>query len=792
MKLVDSWLRDWVNPGVDATELGHELTMAGHEMDSIAVQGDGLEGVVVGHVADVATHPDADRLSVCQVDDGTGDVVTVVCGAPNVRAGMKSPFARPGIVLPNGTELKEAKIRGVTSCGMLCSAAELNLGDDADGIIELPDDAPSGEPLAAYLGLPDSVITLDLTPNRGDCFSVLGLARDISALTGAALRADDVPPVPATIDATHVVNVLCPEGCPTFAGRVIRGIDAGARSPLWLTERLRRAGLRPIHPVVDITNFVMLDLGQPLHAYDLALVQGPIGVRLGVAGDTVTLLDEKQATVTEDTLVITDDSGVIGLAGIMGGQSTAVSRRTTDVFFEAAFWPPEFMAGRARTYGLHTDASLRFERGVDPAGQARAIEHATALLLEIAGGDAGPTQVTEAAEHKRLQSNVQLRRRRLAALLGTEIADHTVEDILTRLGMSVTAVDDGWDVAVPSHRFDIELEVDLVEEVARIYGYDEIPETTANAETPLEILPEDRVPLDRVTDTLIARDYHEVITYSFIDPDLNQAFTGQPSELALSNPISTEMGVMRGSLWPGLVACVAANAARQQSRIRIFEIGKSFHGDLEHPVETMRIAAAVAGPALPEQWGEKSRDVDFFDIKGDVTAILTLAADPNDFTFAEVEHPALQPGQCAQILSNGRFIGVLGRLHPRLARRFDVRPNVSLLELDATEALLATAPRARPISRFPSIRRDIAIVVPESVAASDLVATVTEATSDLIENVRIFDVYTGPGIEAGRKSIALGLILQETSRTLTDADADNAMAAAMAALKNKFAAELRD
>ncbi|MDH3547551.1 MAG: phenylalanine--tRNA ligase subunit beta, partial [Gammaproteobacteria bacterium] len=490
MKIAESWLREWVNPELDIETLAHRLTMAGHEVDSVKTEGAGLDGVVIAEVLNVAKHPAADRLSVCTVSAGGRKPIDVVCGAPNVVAGMKSPLAKPGITLPNGVQLRKSKIRGVTSNGMLCSASELGLGDAADGIIALADDAPVGAPLADYLNLPDVVIDLDLTPNRGDCFSVLGLARDVSALTGTEIKDASVAPVPATIDATHAVEVEYPQGCPSFAGRVIRNIDPGATSPIWMVERLRRSGHRSIHPVVDITNYVMLELGQPLHAYDLQLVKGAIRPRLAADGETVTLLDEKEVSVNADTLVISDDSGAIGLAGIMGGLSTAVSDATSDVFFEAAFWPPEHMAGRARAYGLHTDASLRFERGVDPAGQARAVERATALLLEIAGGDAGPLVLTTSAEHLPERNTIRLRRARLAMLLGIEIDARTVVGILQRLGLSVAPADDGWDVTTPSHRFDIELEVDLIEEVARIYGYDEIPEATAISETPLEVVTE--------------------------------------------------------------------------------------------------------------------------------------------------------------------------------------------------------------------------------------------------------------------------------------------------------------
>ena len=797
MRIAESWLRDWIDPDLDTTALAEKLTMAGLEVDGVHTEGEGLDGVVIAEVVEVGKHPNADRLSVCRVTTGQGEPVEVVCGAPNVVAGMKSPLAVPGVKLPNGLKLKKSKIRGVVSNGMLCSAEELKLGDDADGIISLPADAPVGTPLADYLGLPDGIIDVDLTPNRGDCFSILGIARDLAALTGTPLKvpvtvqATDV--VPKSIDDIQPVETPLPAGCPSFAGRVIRNIDRNARSPLWMAERLRRVGLRPIHPVVDVTNYVMLEFGQPLHGYDYSKISGTIRPRPATAGEKVVLLDEKEVVLHDDTLVITDDSGVIGLAGIMGGLSTAVSDDTVDVFFEAAFWPPPFMAGQARSYGLHTDASLRFERGVDPHEQVRAVERATALLVQIAGGEAGPlTQVLNEAELPQRPA-VTLRRERLAHLLGTRIDDAVVGGILERLGLVAATTESGWQVVPPSYRFDIKLEVDLIEEVARIYGYDGIPQTTATAETPLARAGESEVEFDRVAQTLIARDYQEVVNYSFVDRDTDAAFTGGPSGFELSNPISSEMSVMRGSMWPGLVTSAAANAARQQERIRLFEIGRSFHGSPGSHQEIHRVAGLAVGPAVPEQWGVKARPLDFFDIKADVSALLELAgaACRND-AYEPLEHPALQVGQSARVLRDGVEIGVLGKLHPSLAKRFEIKRDVYLFEINADLALVAGVPAAKPVSRYPAIRRDIAVVVDEKVSAAAIVDAVASTAPALIRDVKIFDVYQGPGIEAGLKSIALGLILQETSRTLTDVDADTVTSSAVRKLQQDFAAELRD
>ncbi len=792
MKIAESWLREWVDPDFDTEALGHQLTMLGHEVDSIEYEGRGIEAVVIAEVVAVARHPDADRLSVCQVDDGTGDLIDVVCGAPNVVQGMKSPLAKPGVKLPGGLKLRKSKIRGVVSNGMLCSAVELGLGDESDGIISLPEDAPVGQPLIDYLQLPDAVIDLDLTPNRGDCFSVLGIARDVAALTGANLKNPAVETVKNTIKDTHAVELIEPAGCPRFAGRIIRGIDPSAKSPVWMIERLRRAGLRAISPVVDVTNYVMLEYGQPLHAYDCSLLQGPIRPRLAKAGEEITLLDDKTVELNPDTLIITDDSGPIGIAGIMGGLSTAVTDSTADVFLEGAFWPPAFMAGRARAYGMHTDASLRFERGVDPAGQGRAVERATELLIAIAGGAAGPLVVESNAEHLPARNEILLRRERLAGLLGITIADAEVEQILRGLELDTESVPTGWKVIPPSHRFDIEIEADLIEEVARIHGYDSIPETTAFAAEPLETVTESRIDLERVAATMVARDYQEVVTYSFVDAEANKAFSGVDSELVLSNPISSEMSVMRASLWPGLVAAAASNLARQQDRVRLFEASKSFHGTLAETIETVRVGALVSGSVAPEQWGSEARNADFFDIKADVEALLLLAASHDEISFTAVSHPALQDGQAAEIRRGDSVIGLLGKLHPSVAKRYNLKRAAYAFELDADLAFASSAPSAAPISRFPAIRRDIAVVVDAAISVDELIEAIRESAAELIQNVQIFDVYTGPGIEAGRKSVAIGLILQATSRTLTDDDADVAMAASISKLEKKFAAELRD
>ncbi len=791
MKFSEKWLREWVSPDLDTGELAHRLTMIGHEVDAVEPHGVGLEGVKVGEILQVRPHPDADRLRLCTVTTGA-ETFEVVCGAPNVRPAMKAPFAPVGTRLPNGVKLRRAKIRGVESYGMLCSAIELGLGDEADGILELAEDAETGAALTDHLDLPDYSLDLDLTPNRGDCFSVLGIARDVAAMADIPVKDADVVPVAPSIKDQQPVELAYPERCPRFVGRVVRNLQIGAESPRWLKERLLRSGLRPIQPVVDVTNYVMMELGQPLHAYDLGRLTGTIRPRLARNGEQLTLLDEKTVELSTETLVISDDSGAIGLAGIMGGLSTAVTLDTTDVFLEAAFFPPAVMAGQARKYGLHTDASMRFERGVDPTQQSRAIERATQLLLDIAGGDPGPVDDHHVTSCLPPKASLPLRKSRLAKILGIEIDAAEVLSILENLGFDAVETADGWTVGIPSYRFDMDVEDALVEEVARIFGYDRIPEVTAAAGTPLATVPEAHIILDEVADLLVARDYQEVITYSFIDDATNTLIYGKPSSIKLDNPISSEMSVMRSSVWPGLLRAASQNLARQQDRVRFFEIGKTFHGTLDKVRETVRVAGIAAGNQFKEHWDGRPQAVDFFDIKADVEALIKMTNAADDFEFVAATHPALHPGQTANILRDGEVVGVVGTLHPAIARNFQIENRALLFEIDAEKMFAAKLPNAKSISKFPSIRRDIAVVVENEISAGQLIRAAETAAPELVQSVRIFDIYTGPGIEAGRKSVALGLILQETSRTLTDDDADAATTAVLRKLQQDFAAVLRD
>jgi phenylalanyl-tRNA synthetase beta chain len=784
------WLRDWVAVGTDSPALAEELTTLGLEVDDVVEAAPGLSGIVVARVEQCRAHPNADKLSLCVVYDGATRR-EVVCGAPNVRAGVTAAYAPVGAKLPDGRTIDPAKLRGIVSEGMLCSSRELGLAEDVDGILILEDSAAPGTPLVEHLALDDAILDIDLTPNRGDCFSVLGIAREIAAKRGVELQSPAIASVPAAIDDTFPVELAAPDACPRFVGRVVRGVGTGLRSPLWLRERLRRAGLRAIHPVVDVTNYVMLELGQPLHAYDLSKLSAPVAARMGATGETLELLDGQKIEVDGDVLVIADASGPIGLAGIMGGAGTAVGSDTTDIFLEAAFFAPAAIAGRARRYGLHTDASVRFERGVDPTGQVRAIERATALLIEIAGGRAGPLVVTEQPERLPRRAPIRLYGKRVETLLGIEIGASEIETLLTRLGVELRASDGGWDATPPPYRFDVQIEEDLVEEVGRLLGYDRIPAVAGRAAAHLGSATEQRIDDDRLADLLVARGYTEVVTYGFVDRELDAAVRPDTRRAELANPISSDMNVMRSSLWPGLLLVARQNLSRQRDRLRIFEIGSEFLATDEGVTETEIIAALAVGAETPEHWDAHERDVDFFDMKADVESLLKPTGRLADFRFEPAAHPALRPGRSARILLGAETVGWLGAIHPELQRKVDLRRSVQLFSLDLRKTAAAEVPAYRPYSRFPSVRRDLAVVVRADVSAESLLGTVRAAAGDLLQSVSIFDVYTGQGIEPGRKSVALGLILQGVSRTLTDADADRAVHSVTRSLERVHGATIR-
>jgi phenylalanyl-tRNA synthetase beta chain len=795
MRVPYTWLAEWTELPWEPAELGRRLTMSGFELEALEPAAPPFSGVVVAEILAAERHPQADKLQVCRVSTGRGVPLQIVCGASNARAGLKSALALVGAQLPGDVTIGGAKLRGVESQGMLASARELGLAETSSGILELPADAPVGEGLRDYLHLDEVVLDLNVSPNRGDAMSVLGIAREVAALTGRGLTGPAPAPAPARGTDTFPVRLAAPEACPRFAGCVLRGIDNRATTPLWMRERLRRAGLRSITPVVDVTNYVMLELGQPMHAYDLGKLKEGIIVRLARAGEALTLLDGKPVTAEADVLLITDGDGPVGLAGIMGGERTAVTAGTSDVFLESAYFAPAALLGRARRLGLTTDASQRFERGVDPTQQARAIERALALLTPITGGTAARIEVAESRAHLPRRGAVALRATQLKRLLGVAFPPERVAEALERLAMKVTRTGEGWQVTPPAYRFDIGIEADLTEEVARIVGLEAIPEIDAQTPQRFRRLPGDHPPEAAVLQALAARDYEEAITYAFVDPALQaQLFPDRPA-LALSNPIASDMSVMRVSLWPGLLRAALENQRRQADRIRLFEHGTRFEAEGGSTREIDTLAGVAIGARLPEQWGvpkELRGPVDFYDVKADVAALLSATGENESFKFEAGALPALHPGRSARVLRRNLPVGWLGELHPNLVRALDFTYAPVLFELDAETAFAVHRVSYQEISRFPQVRRDLAVVIDEGVTLSSLAERVTLAASSLLRDLRVFDVYRGSGLEAGRKSVALGLIFQDISRTLTDEDVERLMVSVKADLREKLNAGFRE
>ncbi len=791
MKISENWLRERVAIDADQAALVERLNMIGHEVESVERVGEGMAGVVVAAILECAKHPEADRLQVCRVDAG-GEMLQIVCGAPNARPGLKAPLAKIGATVGELT-IRAAKLRGVESSGMLCSAKELGIDADASGLLELPDDAPVGMPLAEYLGLPDCVIDLGLTPNRADCLSLVGIANDVGAafdVKPALLVIGTVAPVTSRrID----VKLSDPADCPRYCGRFIDGIDLAAKSPLWLAERLRRCGLRSISLLVDVTNYVMLELGQPLHAFDADTLSGPVGVRRARAGESLKLLDEREIALDPEFLLITDGDKPVALGGVMGGYSTRVTATTKCVFLEAAHFAPAAIAGRARKLGMQTDAAHRFERGVDAELPRLALERAAQLIIDAAGGQAGPIVEAVVPEYLPRRHPITLRRARIGRLLGIEVADRKVERILGALGIIVERTADGWRATPPSPRFDLAIEADLIEEVARIHGYERIPTQAPRGELATPRLREDRVDIPDLRSQLVARGYNEAITYAFVGADLLRDWGLDARAIALANPLSADMAVMRTSLLPGLMHALLLNRNRQQERVRLFEVGKAFLSDSagQAPVEVVRIAGVATGPAHNEQWGEKKRGVDFFDVKGDVASLLELTQVSAEFHFTPADAAWLHPGQSAQLRRGDRLVGHVGALHPERARALGVDGDVYLFELDVEAIQPRPVPRARAVSRYPSVRRDIAVVVPDTVAFAQIEACVRSAVGEGLSELLVFDEYSGPNLGSSVKSLAIGLILQNSYRTLTDADADQSVAAAVAALTAECQAKLR-
>ena len=760
--------------------------------EGIEYLGAGLDGVVVAEILRCERHPEADRLQVCEVSVGAGKTVQIVCGAPNARAGLKAPLATVGAVLPGGMQIKPAKLRGVDSQGMLCSAKELGIDADASGLLELPDDAVVGQAITTHLNLPEAIIELGLTPNRGDCFSLRGIAFDVAAAFGTRAKPFSVAPVASHSDvATPKVRLEAGRDCPRYCGRAIEGLDANAPTPTWMRQRLQRSGLRPISLLVDVTNYVMLELGQPMHAFDRDSVRGDIVVRRSAGNESLSLLDAREVTVGAEYLLIADDVGPLALAGVMGGLHSRITDATAAVFLESAHFAPDAIIGRARNLGMHTDASHRFERGVDPELPRTAIEYATRLIIDIAGGRAGPIVEAVLPDQLPVRHAVTLRRARLARLLGVKIKDDEVLRVLNALDMQVEQTPDGWVVTPPTRRFDIAIEEDLIEEVARIHGYDAIPTTLPGGATRIAAGSETVLDEATVRRQLVARDYLEAINYAFVDADLLATWQAADGAVALANPLSAELGVMRTRLLPGLTAALARNAARQQTRIRLFEIGKTFAlgTDGEAPRETRRVALVAVGPAAAEQWGVAARPVDFHDLKGDLDSL--AAASGAALAYRPSTAAWGHPGRSADVLRDGVAIGWIGELHPRLLKALDLDHRVVAAELDLVPLLQRTIPRAAGVSRYPSVRRDLAFVVPETVSWDALRATAERAAGPSLRALRLFDRYVGKGVETGCKSLAMGLILQEESRTLTDSEVDAAVTAVVAALRGEHGAEIR-
>lgn len=791
MKVSEQWLREWVDPAISSAELVAQLTMAGLEVDSVEPAAPPFEKVVVGRVIDLIPHPDADRLWVATVAVGGAEPLQIVCGAPNVAVGLCAPAALIGAVLPGGLKIRPSKLRGVESQGMLCSAKELGLAESSDGLLPLPTDSRPGQNVRELLALDDTLIEIELTPNRGDCLGMEGIAREVATLNRREFRPLPVEAVEPVLDAVFPVTLLDPADCPRYVGRVIRNVDPAAETPLWMKERLRRAGMRSLGPLVDVTNYVMLELGQPMHAFDLGRLSGGIEVRRARPGDRLELLNGVVVEPDAETLLITDHAGPLALAGIMGGEISSCTDATRDVFLESAFFAPASMAGRARRYGLQTDSSYRFERGVDPQLQRRAAERATRLLIDMAGGQPGPIVEAVSSDHLPAEPAIRLRPERIRKLLGMDVPAAEVEGILRRLGMAVAVEMDHWLVAPPSSRFDIALEVDLIEEVARIYGYDRLPGNRPLTRLEMPPQPEGQIGLERFRETLAQRGFQEAITYSFVDPVFQKCLDPEREPLALANPISADLAVMRTSLWPGLLKALIHNQKRQQPRVRLFEYGLNFVPADDGLLQEPYIGGVAAGTALPEQWGAPARPVDFFDLKADVEALLTLTGEPEAFVFVAAAHPAMHPGQSARIERAGAVMGWLGALHPRVARELDVEGDAFAFELRLAGLQPARVPAFRELSRFPASRRDIAIVVDEAVSARAIQDCVRQHGGELLREVRLFDVYRGKGVPEGRKSLALGLILQDFSRNLTDNVVEETVSGIIAGLAEQFDATLR-
>lgn len=796
MKFSENWLREWTSPEWDTNTLSEELSLAGLEVDDVEPVAGAFTNVVVGHVISVEKHPDADKLNVTQVEVGEDEPVQIVCGAKNVVAGMKACCAKVGAVLPGDFKIKKAKLRGVPSHGMLCGATEIGLPDDGvDGLHVLPTDAPVGMDIRKYLDLDDSTIDVDLTPNRADCFSVLGIARDVHAISGApfAQPFTDVE-MEGKNACTQAIDVQEPQACPKYLGCVVTGYDAKATTPAWMVQKLQRSGLRSIDLVVDITNYVLLELGQPMHAFDMDKLQGAVQVRKAKAGEKLTTLDEKEITLEDDTLVIADDSGAIALAGIMGGLSTSVTEATTKIFFECAHFARLAIVGKARQYGLHTDSSMRFERGVDPLLPEKALNRALQLFTEIAGGDVSAFERVVSAADIAAPATISLRRSTIANRLGVEVADEIVEKIFKDLGFEITGNENGWAVKAPSFRFDMAIEMDLIEEIGRVYGYNNLPETPVMAPMTLNELDESEQSLSTLKNALVQRGYNEVVTYSFVAEEKQKLVAPELPYVLLQNPISEDMKAMRTTLFPGLLNSVAYNQNRQQSRVRVFESGLVFYKndeDATGATQVPMIGGAIVGPVLEQAWNVETRNVDFYDLKGDLETLLNMSHQLDNIRFVPTNNPALHPGQSAALMKEGDEVGVIGQLHPQLVKSMGVSGTVFMFQIRQDAVLTMQVPSAQPISKFPETQRDLAFVMANETPVQSLIDSIKSVQSDILQDVEIFDIYRGQGIGEDQKSVAVALRIQHQDRTLQDEEVESLIAEILENAKQQVNAELR-
>jgi phenylalanyl-tRNA synthetase beta chain len=792
MKFSEQWLREWVSPQLDTQAIADQITMAGLEVDAVEAVAAVFSGVVVAEVLTKEKHPDADKLNVCTVNDGTGEPVQVVCGAANVDVGQKIPFAQVGGLLPGDFKIKKAKLRGVESRGMICSASELGLEEEASpGILVLPASAPVGVSFREYMQLDDMTIEVDLTPNRGDCLSIKGLAREVGVLNRLPVSGPEIAAIDASIDDTFSVRIEAPEQCPRYMGRIIKGVDVSVETPLWMVERLRRSGVRSIDPVVDITNYVMLELGQPLHAFDRDNLAGGITVRLARDAERLTLLDGQDIALRSETLVIADDKGPLAMAGIMGGENSGVSEKTQTIFLESAYFTPLAIAGQARSYGLHTDASHRFERGVDPELASVAVERATQLLIDICGGRAGPA--TEAVSHAHLPASrgIFLREARLEGALSKKLAADDVTDILQRLGLGVDKQADGWSVTAPSWRFDVAIEEDLIEEVARVHGYNNLPVRRPSARLALRPAHEAVLTQAQLRNQMVARGFQEAITYSFVAPDLQAMMLPNAVSPVLANPISSDLSVMRASLFPGLVRALEHNLNRQQTRVRLFETGLVFNGHLDNLSQVPMMGALVCGGREAEGWSGAKAQVDFYDLKGDLESLLTLGGALDAWRFEPGEHPSLHPGQTAKLLHNGEPAGWIGTLHPQVRAKLGLKVDAVMFEVRLDSLSEGVIPAFEPLSRFPEVRRDLAFTVKVETPVQALLDCAKAQAGDYLKDINLFDVYAGKGVADGCKSIALGLTWQHASRTLNDDEINQLVDSIVTQVRAELGAELR-